>query len=503
MHKLRRRGIFLICAALCILGAIAGTFFYVRQSVLTMETTAGQAEEQGILTFYPGEFGENFSPLCQTNSQGEENILSLCFSKILDRDAEGSRSNRSVVSPWKEGEVGIAHISGSYQPDSDTTTVTISVNPEAKTASGGALTADDIIFNYYLRCDASNAWGSPFGENRIVGQQEYLYGSGDLEKRKKEVADLLKKPPKELSEKLVTEIVKPALEQEFLWVKSLYQNKNYAFITERYKEAKDLFAYYYAYQTKYQSKDKTEQRVFDDILKQYGWHYDRLSAVTDGKYQDRALRMALCYLLKQKGKDQVPKISGVNRRDGQTVEIQIFGDSSHIDELCDIWILPLSQYGSRTLYDGREFFGFKKGETREIAEKSARFYSGTGNYHTTSIEEKKIRFSANSYGAGADAAIRTIEATGEFRKPEAVIQALLDKKLHFAQVKDNGRLRSLLANRDTGASYSIGRIPIKDNEQDYCILFQTYTVNATTLPEELTRYHTIFKELAGVRLNDD
>lgn len=502
MRKLRWKGVWILCAALCILGATAGIFFYVRQSVLTMEMTTGQGEEERVLIFYPGEFGEGFSPLCRTNSQGEEHILSLCFSKLLDRDREGRRRNRSVASPWQEGERAAAHISGSYEPDSDTTTVAISLNPEAKTASGSPLTAEDVIFNYYLRCDASNAWSSPFGENRIVGQQEYLYGAKDLKKRRGEVAKLLKKPPEELGRQLTAEIVKPALEQELLWVKGLYGNKNYAFITDKYKEAKDLFAYYYAYQTKYQSKGKTEQRVFEDILKQYGWHYERLSRVTNEKYQERAVRMALCYLLRQKGKDEVKKIAGINKRDNHTVEIQIYGDASHIDELCDIWLLPLSQYGSRKLYDGREAFGFRKGETREVIEKSCRFYSGTGSYHTTAIEKERILLSANSYGGGVDVVIRKLEATKEFKGPEEIVQALLDKKLHFAWAEDNGKLRRLLE-RQEGASYSIGSLPIEDSRQEACILFQTYTVNATTLPEGLTRYHTIFGELAGVRLNPE
>ena len=467
-------------------------------AIVTVEET----REKGTIWLDAGTVSETFSPL-QYQLQGEKNILTMCFMNLLTRDGKGAVANKEVTQKWEEKDTEAAHISVSYDEKKKISTITIQTNPDLKTASGKTVNADDLLFNFYLRCDMAGVENEPFGGVRIVGQEEYLYGSKDLEKRKKEIQDSLKKHSKELQKQLQEEIVRKELTEELEWVKSLFRDDTYKDITDPYKAPKDLFAYYYAYQTKYSAKGKTEKEVFDDIVKQYSWHYDWVAKVTNENYTKRVQELARSVFLKQKGKDLVKQIEGIQKKDERTIVIQAEGKEDCIAKLCDFWILPLEEYGSREVFDGKESFGFQKGEADGILEQSSKQYCGTGAFYTEKINTEQIVLERNKNYAGGEAELKKVVVFRKnYEKEQDIVEDLLCRNMDIVITEDTAELGQLIQSRATHASYQIRKKEIETKQAENCLLYRTSYVNAPSIPQNLTEYQSIFEVIHQLKVND-
>lgn len=467
-------------------------------AVVSVEET----REKGTIWMDVGTVSETFSPL-QYQLWGEKNILTMCFMNLLARDNKGMAANKEVTRKWEEKDTEAARISASYDEKKKISTVTIQMNPNLKTASGKSVNADDLLFNFYLRCDMAGLENEPFGGVHIVGQEEYLYGSKDLEKRKKEIHDSLKKPSKELQKQLQEEIVVKELTKELEWVKSLFQDDTCKDITDSYKAPKDLFAYYYAYQTKYSAKGKTEKEVFDDIVKQYSWHFDWVAKVTNKNYDKKARELARSVLIKQKEKDLVKQIEGIQKKDERTIVIRVEGKEDCITKLCDFWILPLEEYGNTELFDGKESFGFQKGETDGILERSSKRYYGTGAFYTEKINMERIVLKRNENYAGGEAKLKKIVVFRKnYEKEQDIVEDLLCRNMDIVITEDTIELGQLLQSRATHASYQIRKKEIETKQAENCLLYRTSYVNAPSIPQNLTEYQSIFEVIHQLKVND-
>lgn len=503
MKKLLLTEGLIACFFLALLLGLFGK--YLGRERESQKTNASVYEEEkrkkGTIWIYPGSMSESFSPL-QYESQGEKNVLMMCFENLLSRDANGVRNNKEVTQQWEKGDEELAHISVSYDEKKKLSSVTIQLNPNKRTVSGKKIDADDLLFNFYLRCDASGGEGEPLGDVQILGQEEYTYGSSQVEKRKKEIQKNLSKPSKETQKKLQEEIVSPELKEELQWVKSLYQDDAYDFISSKYKEPKDLFAYYYAYQTKYSSEGKTEQQVFDDIVSQYSWHYDWLGKVTNESYTKKAQKIALSVLLQQKGKDTVKQITGIQKKDDQTVVIQVIGKEDCVEPLCDFWLLPIDEYGSRERFDGKQNFGFEKGKAEEILEESFEKYQATGAYYAKKIEKNKIILVRNPYYSGKKANIKKIRIVRkDYSENTEIVEDLLCQRVDIVITRESEELSQLIQSRATHASYLIREKEIQTSQEENCLLYRTSYVNAPSIPEKLTEYQMIFQGINRLKVN--
>jgi len=492
----------------CLFLALLFVFFgkYLGREREGQETNAivstEETREKGTIRIDAGAVSETFSPL-RYQLQGEKNVLTMCFMNLLTRDSKGAAVNKEVTQRWEKEDTDAAHISVSYDEKKKLSTITIQMNPGLKTASGKIVNADDLLFNFYLRCDMAGVEYEPFEGVHIVGREEYLYGSNDLDKRKKEIQDSLKKPSKELQKQLQEEIVKKELTEELEWVKSLFQDDTCKDITAPYKAPKDLFAYYYAYQTKYSAKGKTEKQVFDDIVKQYSWHYDRVAKVTNKNYTKRAQELARSVFLKQKGKDVVKQIEGIQKRDERTIVIQAEGKEDCVTKLCDFWILPLEEYGNRELFDGKESFGFQKGETNEILEQSSKQYYGTGAFYTEKISTEQIVLERNENYAGGEAKLKKIVVFRKnYEKEKDIVEDLLCRDMDIVITEDTAELGRLIQSHATHASYQIRKKEIETKQAENCLLYRTSYVNAPSIPQNLTEYQSIFEVIHQIKVNN-
>ncbi|MCD7825558.1 MAG: hypothetical protein LUH14_06330 [Clostridiaceae bacterium] len=459
-----------------------------------------EKREKDTLWIYPGESGEEFSPLSYETS-GEENVLALCFSNLLIKDTSGSRANQAVGEEWEAGDDTLAHISVSYDEEKKISTIAIEVNPEAKTASGSSITADDLLFNYYLRCDPAAPGEEPFSGVTIIGQEEYRYGSSNLKQRKKELKAYKNHPTKKLKKRWQQEIVEKELEEEWEWVQSLYQDDTYQFITEEYEEPKELFAYYYAYQTKYSAKGKSASEVFSDIVSQYQWRYDELEKVTHESYSRRAEGIALSEFLKKDGTDQVKTIRGIKKTGERTVEIRAEGKED-INALCDLWVLPLEQYGQKSSFDGKSSFGFQKGTADKLWTVSFEKFNGSGAYYAASIDEESILLEANPYYFTESAKIKEIKILREgYQSSRGIVKALLAQEVDIVVTKDAKEIDTLLSDKATRASYAIHKVTYDTRKEENCFLYRTSYLNITTVPNELSQYNSIFQNMAHIAVN--
>jgi hypothetical protein len=491
------------CFFLALLLGIFGKYLEKERETQKTNTSSSVEEKRkkGTIKIYPGRLSKSFSPL-QYQSQGEKNVLMLCFDNLLLRDENGVRCNKEITEAWEEKEEAIAHISTSYDEKKECSVITIQINPKAKTISGKAVNADDLLFNLYLRCDISVGGGDGADGVFLRGQEEYMYGSRQVKKRKKEISQSLKKPSNKLKKQLQKKIVEPELKKELEWVKGLYQDDAYDFICKKYAKPKDLFAHYYAYQTKYSSKGKTEKQVFEEIAAQYEWHYDWLAKVTNEDYEKEAEEIACAVFLQQEGKDTVQTIEGIQKKDDRTIVLEAIGTEDCVDALCDFWLLPLKEYGNASLFDGKKKFGFQKGFAEKILRKSYQKYQATGKYYAEKIKENRIVLVRNPHYFGKAAELEKITIVRkEYAQEQDIVEDLLCQRVDIAVTEKTKALEQLIQSRATHASYLIRKRDIKTSQKENCLLYRTSYVNVTSMPAALTEYQMIFQTINQLRVN--
>lgn len=484
------------------------TFLVVSVGVLTnsirsMKTSKDgiktQNAEEDVIRVQIGDLQEDFSPL-KYQGASQENLLSLCFDNLLPRDESG-RVTVVEGTKWKKENLAFSRITSRKEQDGSTY-VTISINPHKKTFLGSQMTAKDVIFNYYLRLDASSGLSDCFSGAEIAGAKEYTYGSNDIASRQKEIDKLLLSPSQTLKKRIQDEIIRPELQREYLWVEGLYGDEKYQFITSKYTNPKDLFAYYYAFQTTYSSGNRTDSQVMEDIVAQYGANYIALGKVTEKDYSEQAKRMALGELLKQQGKDTIASVSGIRMVDEHTVEIHVLSGENAAEKVCDFWVLPLESYGVEKMYNGNTSFGFQKGQADKIVSLAQEKFLGTGAFYMTQKQPERLILVRNSFfqekaGVGK---VEIIRKNSE--KPEELVKDFLKGKLDIAVAKEEQSLEKLLSNRGTGAAHRIKKIKMQSDNLEECILYRTDSVNATTLPRKKQTIRGVFQEFYKIKRNN-
>ena len=315
-----------------------------------------------------GNISNDVSPFMYKTS-ADRYLLNMCYGNLLDTEDSDSIC-RSITS--------------SYNKKNKITRYKITLKDNIMTSSGSAVTADDLIFNYYIRCDMGYNGCGEVCSVPIVGLKSYRYGTTKTSVIDKKIDKMIKKPDKELKNRIRCEIIKPALKKQYKWVCSLYDNKKYDYITDKYPKRKDLFVYFFAYKTKYKAKGKSIDKIVDDISKQYSYKYKKLEKVTGESYKTKVKRMALFKIQSSKKFEyKVAGIKGIQRYDKYTVFIDVRGKFSQkvLEKLCDIYIVPLDKWGDTGLFNGYTSFGFKRGAAASVISQHNISGDETGMYY--------------------------------------------------------------------------------------------------------------------------
>ena len=335
------------------------------------QNEAGKMEDKVIVK---GDISENVTPF-NYNTTADKYLLDLCYAGLCET------KDRKCISK---------DISSVYDKKRDITTYTITLDETADTATGTSITADDLLFNYYLRADAGYTEDGGISALPITGLNEYRYGIKNVASIKRKITRKLKKPDKRTAALIGKSIIRPVLEKEFKWVCSLYNQEMYDYITDKYPHKKDLFVYFFAYGTDYKTKGKTAKRVVNDIIKSYGSNYKRLGKVTGENYRKQAESIALHVIqTDKKFKFRTRNISGIKKIDNYTISISVKGKrkTSFTDRLCDMYIVSMEAWGEPGLFDGISQFGFRRGRAGNILKGKKISGDETGNYTIKEVKD--------------------------------------------------------------------------------------------------------------------
>ena len=314
-----------------------------------------------------GDVSDNISPFSY-NTNADKYLLDMCYATLLS-----TKGRRCLTDS----------ISCSYNDKKDTTTYSITLRDNITDSSGNKITADDIIFNYYLRADSGFNESGNITKLPIIGMKEYIYGSKDTKNIEKKIQNMLKKPDKKFKYLLKNKLIKKQLEAEYNWVCSLYEQDLYDYITKKYPKKKDLFVYFFAYGTKYNTKGKNLDKIITDITSMYDDNYKKLSNITGKDYTSLARNLALQKLQSAKNFSfKINNISGISKENDATINISVKGKHSetYADKLCNMYIVTLDKWGDAGKYNGSTEFGFERGKAYKLTEQTDISKDETGFY---------------------------------------------------------------------------------------------------------------------------
>ncbi len=377
----------------------------------SVEKTSEKATKETPLVAGYRPFSEKFSPFF-SDTEMDRDVVLMTAPELLTIDRTGGIIYNAI-----EGETvpyngidytytGIANFDVQIDEAANLTTYNIKIRDDVKFSDGELLTADDIIFSYYVYCDPAYDGSLTLNSAPIVGLKNYRANSTIADTiTAEEVADTLANPNEELKQSIIDSIIRPTLEAEFEWAGTLYGDEAYATYTKKYPEQKDLFAFFYSKDETYDSTTVTDaSKVVEDIIAQYGADYKTLGSNYGGDeayYAADVKALAEASLIEEKkaageGKE-VPNIEGIKKISDTEVQVITEGyDAALIYRLGDI-VAPLHYYGDKSAYDyDNNKFGFTRGDLSDIKKKTTKPL-GYGPYKFVKFENKVVYFEANEY----------------------------------------------------------------------------------------------------------
>jgi peptide/nickel transport system substrate-binding protein len=380
------------------------------------DTTTGQSEKPLVVGYQP--FSQKFSPFFAQTGY-DQDVVSLTHVQLLTTDRSGG-----IVYNAIEGETrtyngnehfynGIADIKVTYDEKEDITTYYIKIRDDVKFSDGHVMDADDIIFTYYVLADPTYTGYTTLYSYDIIGMKNYRLNNSMAEQidvTADEVKAELANPSAETTE-AIKQFVADTLTSELEWVKSLYGNPSYAEYTEKYPNAKDLFAYFYSIDENYDSSAVAdESQVLADIIAQYGddWkalgnNYGGSETYFQADIESKVKDVLLNKKLAVSGGTEVDYIEGIKKLSQTEVEVKCRGfEAPAVYTICGIWVAPLHYYGDESMYDYENHkFGFPKGDLSIIESKTTQ-PMGAGPYKFIKYENKVVYLEANeNYYKGA------------------------------------------------------------------------------------------------------
>ena len=323
----------------------------------------------------------NINPFFSDPSK-ENSLASFTHIKLLATDSKGIIINKGLCSTGDYSDVknNIADINASYDEENDKTTYTIDIHKGVKFSDDSEFDADDVIFSYYVYADPSYDGPVNIDSYNIVGLKDYQYNSDKADEvviSDANAKKLLANPGNKMKESIKT-LISETLKTEITRVETLYDDPQWDVYTDVYSKKLDLFVALYGLDEEYETGNKEENEVLQDIINQYGYDYKKLAKKYGGEenYFDSYLILEAKELLFNneisKNKKDVPSIEGIKKTGEYQVEITVNGkDYSAVYGLFDVYIASLTGYGE--CYDSYDYennnFGIKRGEISSIKSK--------------------------------------------------------------------------------------------------------------------------------------
>ena len=362
---------------------------------------------QKTLNIGVGELQGQYVQLYAT-ADGDKVVNKLTQVNLLTLDRSGNilyhsgNLEKAVYNGTEYAYHGIADIDVEYDKESDITTYTIKLRKGLAFSDGTPLTADDLVFNYYVRLEPDYAGEGKLRQYNIVGLQNYYYNNSMAEDQNvtaKEVDAELESPGEAVSayiRNLILETLQAEAKQsEALW--KTYQSYGYG------NSAQEFFYKIYGLDLNYNLLDKDMDTVCREVAESYGLDYRKLAenyAVDETYFDDQIRGYVRETLLLQKIQasdgEPVDYISGIIRLGDNMLKLKVYGnDEKAAYDLLDIDVLPLHYYGDLSLYNyNAHQFGFVPGEFSIPEEKLAAPF-GAGPYVFAYGSDDSVTFTRN------------------------------------------------------------------------------------------------------------
>ncbi len=394
-------------------------------------TDATTTAEPKVLVVGYDPFSSKFSPFFSDTAY-DADVVGMTQVGLLttDRDGgivynaiDGETVSRGGVDYFYEG---ISDISVVYNETTEQTTYSIEIRDDVKFSDGEFLTADDIIFTYYVLLDPYYNGSSTLSSVDIVGYKNYKFNDSNAE----DAVDAAGPAAQLLIDNLGTanedadfaQLVKDEmyslLDSEWDWVAEDVVT-NDAYIAAGYVMKEDgtaatsqaeasvaaTLVFFYATEA-YSVVGKDRETVVQAITDMYGVDYKALdtaygAAVVAPIVDNLALEYAIAAYLEDHPGDAVPNVSGITKVSATEVTVVVNGfDAAAVYQVCGISVAPMHYYGDEDLYDyTANEFGFHNRESNSmelIASKTAS-PMGAGPYKFVKFENNVVQFEANPY----------------------------------------------------------------------------------------------------------
>ena len=366
---------------------------------------AAEADEGSDIPLVVGinNFSEKFSQMF-AESVPDQTIADLTGIYLMGNDRSGA-----IVYNGIEGETreyngteyfyeGIADIT--VTENEDTTVYNFKLRDDIVFSDGEPLTADDVIFTYYVYADNDYDGNATLYSTKIQGLQNYRLNSTAADSVSAEdIAAVLEEMPEDFAAQVKDTLIVPLLDSEYDWAEGAWED--YA-ADYGVNSGAEFFVLLYSLDENYSAEGKDRETIVSEIADMYGTDYKGLAAA----YGDETLldadaeALAQAYLVEQKTAagegEEVANISGIKKLGDYEVEVTTDGfNASDIYQLGGIIVEPLHYYGDMELYDyENNQFGFTRNDLSSVRAKVSNPL-GAGPYKFVKYENKTVYLEAN------------------------------------------------------------------------------------------------------------
>ena len=273
-------------------------------------------------------------------------------------------------------------------------------------SDGEPLTADDLIFTYYVLSDTDYDGNATFYSTNIKGMKNYRLNSTAADSiTDEDVANTLADMPDEVAARVKDELIVPLLTSEYEWAQTAWEDYADAYGVTNGDE---FFGMLYAADENYSVDGKDQDTIINEIADQYGKDYLALAAAygDEAYFDEDAATIASEYLVEQKTAagegEEVANIEGIKKLGDYEVEVTTDGFEATTIYQLGVIVEPMHYYGDASLYDyDNNQFGFTRGDLSAVRDKSNQPL-GAGPYKFVKYENKTVYMEANeNYYKGA------------------------------------------------------------------------------------------------------
>ena len=273
-------------------------------------------------------------------------------------------------------------------------------------SDGEPLTADDLIFTYYVLSDTDYDGNATFYSTNIKGMKNYRLNSTAADSiTDEDVANTLADMPDEVAARVKDELMVPLLTSEYEWAQTAWEDYADAYGVTNGDE---FFGMLYAADENYSVDGKDQDTIINEIADQYGKDYLALAAAygDEAYFDEDAATIASEYLVEQKTAagegEEVANIEGIKKLGDYEVEVTTDGFEATTIYQLGVIVEPMHYYGDASLYDyDNNQFGFTRGDLSAVRDKSNQPL-GAGPYKFVKYENKTVYMEANeNYYKGA------------------------------------------------------------------------------------------------------